>query len=64
MNGTARSMVRITPLTTNGVDHQFAIASNAAGMAKTYDYDTRTEALRARGKAIKRFKDAGFLILQ
>jgi len=57
-------IVRITPLATDGIDHKFAIASTEAQLAKSYDYDTRTEALRARGKAIKLFKDKGFIILQ
>ena len=58
------SMIGVTPLSPAEGEFRFAIASSEAGKAKVYGYPTRKDALKARGVAIKTFKDNGFTVVQ
>lgn len=56
--------VRITPISTDDIEHFFTIHSEADNLAKGYTFDTKIEAYRARKKAINTFKDSGYSVLQ
>ncbi|MEE8289771.1 MAG: hypothetical protein V3R25_10205 [Nitrosomonadaceae bacterium] len=64
VNGQEIKMVKVTPLATDDIEYRFTIHSEQDDMAKGYAYDTKTECVRARAKAIKLFKDSGYLVLQ
>jgi hypothetical protein len=55
--------VRITPIANNDLDYQFTIYSEADHYAKSYEFDTKIEAVRERKKAVDLFKQSGYSVL-
>jgi hypothetical protein len=55
--------VRITPISSDGIEHFFTIHSEKDNLAKGYDFDTKVEAVRSRKTAVDLFKSNGYAVL-
>ena len=61
-----KNMVKITPVQMGAedLDYKFVIFSSKDKLGKGYGYDTKSEATRARAKAVKLFKANDYIIIQ